>query len=128
MFLSFTWLFGGLKTFFFYVLNYRIFMLQVVNAFDYFSFCMKALYHSPHPLPTFKNLTNLHLEFKEYSCHIYWWKVLPRLLESTPSLEVLVLDKVSCDEPLYGSTHLVRFSGLNFFLNKIHRCFGTTWN
>ena len=71
---------------------------------------MKALCHSPHPLPAFMNLTDLHLGFDEQSLgpgafHIYWWKVLPRLLENAPNLEVLVLDKVSCNEPPYYTSH-----------------------
>ncbi|XP_027174251.1 F-box/FBD/LRR-repeat protein At5g22700-like [Coffea eugenioides] len=54
---------------------------------------LEALCYSPHPLPTFMNLTNLRLGFNECSLgpgayHIYWWNVLPRLLKNAPNLEV----------------------------------------
>ena len=58
---------------------------------------MKALFEFRGRLPTFRNLTILQLGPFNYDGvdHGHLWKMLPRLLESAPDLEVLILGEVS---------------------------------
>ncbi|XP_027165782.1 F-box protein At4g22280-like [Coffea eugenioides] len=58
-----------------------------------FSLFVKALFEFRGRLPTFRNLTILQLGPFNYDGvdHGHLWKMLPRLLESAPDLEVLIL-------------------------------------
>ncbi|KAL3529792.1 hypothetical protein ACH5RR_009114 [Cinchona calisaya] len=73
--------------------------LQCAESLCHSDCTMEALYYSPDLLPTFKILNSLHVEIGNKPDEplvdpITWWKMLPRLLELAPNLEVLVIDRV----------------------------------